>query len=96
MVTGATAAMPGIYAEAHFNAPFLVLLFGAPLVAIPAAVIACSVPEQLAALDPVGLSAATAAEQWQAYLGPWTAWNHVRTAAPLLASTLLLIGVRYR
>jgi uncharacterized membrane protein len=49
---------------------------------------------QLDAVDPSGLSAADALRAWQAYLGPWTAWNHVRTVASLLGSVLILIGLR--
>lgn len=57
--------------------------------------IAFNIPlnDKLAALDPVGLSAADALREWQAYLGPWTAWNHVRTATALLGSVLILIGL---
>src|SRR4051794_22632672 len=51
---------------------------------------------QLDALDPSALSAADALREWRAYLGPWTAWNHVRTVAPLLGSVLILVGLRYR
>lgn len=51
---------------------------------------------QLDALDPAGLSVADALREWRAYLGPWTAWNHVRTVAPLLGSVLILVGLRYR
>ena len=60
--------------------------------------VAFNVPlnNQLDALDPAGLSAADAATQWRAYFGPWTAWNHVRTVAPLLGSVLLLLGLRHR
>lgn len=29
---------------------------------------------------------------WQAYLGPWTAWNHARTVSALLGAALLLTG----
>jgi uncharacterized membrane protein len=75
------------------------LLAGAALMILAAIVtIACNVPlnDRLAALDPTGLTAADAVGQWQAYLGPWTAWNHVRTGAPLLGSVLLLVGLRYR
>lgn len=50
----------------------------------------------LDALDPAALPAADALREWQAYLGPWTAWNHVRTAAPLVGSVLILVGLRYR
>lgn len=48
---------------------------------------------RLEAIDPTGLSAADALRDWQAYLVPWTAWNHVRTLAPLLGSALMLIGL---
>jgi uncharacterized membrane protein len=60
--------------------------------------IAFNVPlnDQLAAVDPARLSAADALREWRAYLGPWTAWNHVRTVAPVLGSVLMLIGLRYR
>lgn len=51
---------------------------------------------RLDALDPAGLSAADAAKAWAAYYGPWTAWNHVRTAAPLMGAVLLAVGSRYR
>lgn len=49
---------------------------------------------RLDALDPAGLSVADAAREWAAYYGPWTAWNHVRTVAPLVGAALLLIGAR--
>lgn len=52
--------------------------------------------DRLAAVDPLDLSAADALREWQAYLGPWTRWNHVRTVAPLVASVLMLIGLRVR
>lgn len=75
------------------------LLAGAVLTTVAAVVtVAFNVPlnDQLAALDPTVLSTVDAAERWHAYLGPWTAWNHVRTVAPLLGSALLLIGLRFR
>lgn len=50
----------------------------------------------LDALDPTTMQATDALREWQAYLGPWTAWNHVRTVAPLLGSVLMLVGLRYR
>lgn len=31
-------------------------------------------------------------QDWQSYLGPWTAWNHVRTVTALLGAALLLTG----
>lgn len=60
--------------------------------------VAFNVPlnDRLDALDPSALSAAEALRAWQAYVGPWTGWNHVRTVAPLLGATLMLIGLYRR
>ncbi|WP_413232680.1 hypothetical protein [Mycolicibacterium sp. 050158] len=52
--------------------------------------------DRLAALDPPGPSAADALREWQAYPTPRTVWNHVRTAAPLLGSALMLVGSHQR
>lgn len=38
------------------------------------------------ALDKVDGRTAEAAELWATYLSDWTRWNHLRTAASLLAS----------
>ncbi|WP_343228057.1 anthrone oxygenase family protein [Skermania piniformis] len=59
--------------------------------------IAFNVPlnNALAVIDPGMLTAADAAREWQRYADSWTAWNHVRTIAPLLGSALLLVGARY-
>jgi uncharacterized membrane protein len=35
-----------------------------------------------------------AVERWRRYTRTWTAWNHVRTVAPLFAATLLTISLR--
>ncbi len=60
--------------------------------------VAINVPlnDRLAAVDPSGLSAADALREWRAYFEPWTAWNHVRTVAPLLSAVLFLVGLRSR
>jgi uncharacterized membrane protein len=47
-------------------------------------------------VNPVGLSAADAAREWQAYLSTWTAWNHVRTVTSFVGAVLMLVGLRYR
>jgi uncharacterized membrane protein len=47
-------------------------------------------------VNPVGLSVADAAREWQAYFTTWTAWNHVRTATGFIGAGLMLIGLRYR
>lgn len=45
------------------------------------------------ALDAVDPNTAEAARLWSHYLRRWTLWNHVRTAACLLACTLFLGAV---
>jgi uncharacterized membrane protein len=47
-------------------------------------------------VNPVGLSAADAAHEWQAYFSTWTAWNHARTVTSFIGAALLLFGIRYR
>lgn len=42
-----------------------------------------------AALAAAPLTPDTAAEVWRAFAGPWTAWNHLRTAAASLAFAAL-------
>ena len=44
----------------------------------------------LAAVDP---ASASGARVWASYVTSWTAWNHVRTAAPLAAAVLLIIAL---
>ena len=75
------------------------VLVGAVL-AILAAVITMvfNVPlnNRLDTVNPVGLSAADATREWQAYFSTWTAWNHVRTVTSFVGAALLLFGTRYR
>jgi uncharacterized membrane protein len=71
----------------------LLYLIGTILVTI-----ACNVPlnDALAAVDP---SSADAGHVWTNYLKNWTAWNHVRTIAALVAAgsfTLALCQSTYR
>jgi len=47
----------------------------------------------LAALSP---TSAEAGAYWRNYLSTWTAWNHVRTIAPLLAAVLFTCAFRLR
>lgn len=47
--------------------------------------------DALATLEP---NDASAVEHWRRYTKTWTAWNHVRTVAPLAAATLLTISLR--
>jgi uncharacterized membrane protein len=45
------------------------------------------------ALAAVAPASPEGASLWTNYLGSWTAWNHVRTAASLLAGTLLTVAL---
>jgi uncharacterized membrane protein len=55
--------------------------------------IAANVPlnDALAATDPGG---ARAADRWTSYLSRWTAWNHLRAAAALAATGLLIVALQ--
>lgn len=46
--------------------------------------------DALAAVAPAGVEGASL---WTSYLGSWTAWNHVRTAASLAAAGLLTVAL---
>jgi uncharacterized membrane protein len=99
---GATilALVVGVIAAMQLRQPgSWVVLVGAVL-AILAAVItmAFNVPlnNHLDTVNPVGLSAADAAREWQAYFSTWTAWNHVRTVTSFVGAALMLVGLRYR
>jgi uncharacterized membrane protein len=73
------------------------VLAGAVLAVVAFVVtVAFNIPlnDKLAALDPVGLSATDALREWQSYLGPWTAWNHVRAVTAVLGAVLMLVGLR--
>jgi len=75
------------------------LLVGAILGVLGAVItIAFNVPlnNHLDTVDPPTLSVADAAREWQAYVSSWIAWNHVRTVTAIVASALMLIGLRYR
>ena len=52
----------------------------------------CNVPlnDALAAVKP---STPEAAALWLRYLSSWTAWNHLRTAAPLLSAILFMVAL---
>ncbi len=63
------------------------------LLGVIAVTMGANVPRNnaLAGLDPSGPEAGG---YWPRYLAEWTAWNHVRTVAPLIASGLF-IGALY-
>ncbi len=90
----------GVLAVVQLRQPGSGYLLAGAVLAIVAAVVtvAFNVPlnDYLAALDLTTLTRADAAQEWGSYLNTWTAWNHVRTVAPLLGSVLMLIGIGYR
>jgi uncharacterized membrane protein len=47
--------------------------------------------DALAAADP---AEPTAASHWARYARTWTAWNHVRTVAPLVSAALFTVALR--
>jgi uncharacterized membrane protein len=55
--------------------------------------VAANVPRN-DALDQLDPQAAASAVQWSSYLSEWTAYNHVRTIAALLAAALFILALR--
>ena len=72
--------------------PYVVAGGAVYLLGVIAVTMGANVPRNnaLAGLDPAG---AEAAGYWPRYLAEWTAWNHVRTVVPLIASGLFIIGL---
>ena len=99
---GATilALVVGVVAVIQIGQPGSGWILAGAVVGVLAAIItmAFNVPlnDHLDTVNPVGLSPADAAREWQAYLFTWTNWNHVRTATSFIAAVVLLIGARYR
>lgn len=103
----AAIAMRGINAEAQSNAPFLLLFLGTGVLALVLGVIAIInrdgylLAGAVIALVPTVITIAfnvplndrlEGGLDWPSYLGPWTAWNHVRTVTGLLGGVLLVIA----
>jgi uncharacterized membrane protein len=94
-----TALACGVLVIASFvewGDPYSVYLLVGGLVYLVGAVVltgAYHVPrnDALATLDPNG---ADAASHWDRYVKEWTAWNHMRTIAPLASATLLTVALR--
>ena len=94
------ALVVGVIAVVQLNQPGSWLVLIGAIFGILAAIITMvfNVPlnNHLDTVNPVGLSAADAAREWQAYFSTWTTWNHVRTVTSFIAAVLMLIGLRYR
>ena len=94
--TAAASLALGISAVKRWGEPGTALqLVGAALYLLAIVVtVAYHVPhnDALARLDP---NVADAGHRWSVYSAGWTAWNHVRTVAPIGAATLLTISRRF-
>jgi uncharacterized membrane protein len=79
-----------VLAGGHGNAALLASGAACYLLGCFGVTLACNVPlnNRLAGLD-----GAPAAEYWPRYAAPWLRWNHVRTAASLLASGLFVAAL---
>lgn len=103
----AAVAMRGINTEAQANAPFLLLFLGTGVLALALGVIAVINRDSyllagaVLALLPTVITIAfnvplnnrlESGLDWASYLGPWTAWNHVRAVTGLLGGALLAIA----
>ena len=89
--TAAACVLLTICSLFNWHKPFARYLLVGSLLYLVGAILVTSVfslPQNktLAAVDP---ASAVAVSQWADYLTSWTAWNHVRTAAPLAAAALL-------
>jgi len=94
--TGAACAVLAIAALVEWGEAYAVYLLLGGLVYLAGVVVltfAYHVPrnDALNAVDP---SDPTAASHWTRYARTWTAWNHVRTLAPLASATLFTIALR--
>jgi uncharacterized membrane protein len=92
MGTALVCAVLFVYAVMHWQAPAALYLAAGSLcyvVGTFGVTMAFNVPRNnaLARLDP---STAEAAGFWRGYVSGWTMWNHVRTAAGLVAAALLI------
>lgn len=95
--TGLLSLVLLVFYLAHLNEPGAAAACVAALVYLLGSVgvtMVCNVPlnNRLAA---VSTSARDLTAHWQAYRGPWTRWNHVRTIACLLAAAAFAVSARF-
>jgi uncharacterized membrane protein len=91
--TGAVSVAMIVVALADWDSSFGPLLLGGGglyLLGVIFVTMAFNVPRNDALAR---LEGDAAASYWPRYLREWTAWNHVRTVAPLIALGLLLVAL---
>jgi uncharacterized membrane protein len=94
--TALACAVLVVAAFVEWGEPYAVYLLVGGLLYLVGAIVLTGVyhvprNNALATIDPNG---ADAANQWDRYVRGWTAWNHVRTIAPLASATLLTVALR--
>lgn len=94
--TAVISLILAVYSLLYWQAPVTIyLLLGAGLYLAGGifVTIAFNVPlnNALAAVEP---DSADAAHLWSRYLSVWTAWNHVRTLAPLVSAVAFIMALR--
>jgi uncharacterized membrane protein len=97
---GILALVVGVIAVVQLNQPgswwaLIGAIFGI-LAAMITMVFNVPLNNHLDTVNPLGLSAADAAREWQAFLSTWTTWNHVRTVTSFVGAALMLAGLRFR
>lgn len=87
------AIVAGLASFGESYGPYLVAAGAIYLLGVIAVTMAFNVPRNnaLAKVDP---ATSEAASLWARYLVEWTAWNHLRTVAPLVASGLLIAAIQ--
>src|ERR1700755_2150612 len=99
---GATllAVAVGVVAVVQIRQPGSGWLLAGAIFGVLAAIItiAFNVPlnNHLDTVDPTSITAADAAREWATYFSTCTARDHARTVTAVIASALMLIGLRYR
>jgi uncharacterized membrane protein len=93
--TGAACLVVIAVAVSNWNAPGAAALLAGSVFYVGGTIgvtITCNVPrnDALASVDPASIDGATL---WADYVVSWTAWNHVRAAAALVATALLIGGI---
>jgi uncharacterized membrane protein len=94
--TAAACVLLAVSSPLAWSAPGGPLRFGGSLLYLLGCILvtrAFNIPrnDALAALSP---ESAEAASLWSQYVREWTAWNHVRAAAALLAALALTVALR--
>lgn len=91
------ALVVGVVAALRLSTPGSGYVLAGAVLAVVAFIVTVvfNVPlnDRLDVVDPSAVSAADALRDWTAYSATWTAWNHVRTVAPLAGAALMLAGL---